>query len=256
MKTVFFTIISDSHYHGCRTDDFIKSFKRYHPDIDLVIFGQKEIDETFSLDHRVNFYNAKGTFAKKLYNDYELVVNIDADHIILDRMTEILEADYDVACPSNFNTWLNSGIRTQTHATGYGAISDKWLVHMDRYLQGGLIASTSKLFWDQYAHASIQTWEQFGHKENDVLNIMMTMLPYKLKVLDGDYVFSSPGFSCYYNCASLARERQMYIEDGKVWLDGKQVKCYHFARGGSVKPSYESLFSPEVVNFIKEKVLE
>lgn len=41
MKTVFFTIISDSHYHGCRTDDFIKSFKKFHPDIDLIVFGQK-----------------------------------------------------------------------------------------------------------------------------------------------------------------------------------------------------------------------
>ena len=96
MKTVFFTIISDSHYHGCRTDDFIKSFKKFHPDIDLVIFGQSDIDEMFASRPELNFYNSKATFAKKLYNDYDLVVNIDADHLIFDRLDEILLGDYDL----------------------------------------------------------------------------------------------------------------------------------------------------------------
>ena len=76
MKTVFYIIIGDSHYHGCRTDEFIKSFKTFHPDINLVVFGQKEIDETFANNPKLNFYNSKPTFAKKLYNDYDLVVNI------------------------------------------------------------------------------------------------------------------------------------------------------------------------------------
>lgn len=256
MRTVFYTIISDSHYHGCRTDDFIKSFKKYHPDIDLKVFGQKEIDQVFAKNPKLNFYNAKASFAKELYNDYDLVVNIDADHIILDRLDEILVGDYDVAAPANYNSWLNSGIKISTFTNVHGNIHENTIVPFERYLQGGLIASTSKKFWDEYEHACLKLSHMLGHKENDVLNLMMIMLPYKFKVLDGDYVYGSPAFNCYYNCASLSREKMMNIANDRVWLDGKQVKCYHFARGGSMKPSYEELFNTEVVHFIREKVLK
>lgn len=255
MKTVFFTIISDSHYHGCRTDDFIKSFKKFHPDVDLKVFNQKDIDSVFSNGVN-NFYNSKATFAKLLYDDYDLVVNIDADHIILDRLDEIIEGDYDVAAPANYNSWLNSGIKMATFTNSHGNIKEETIVPFEKYLQGGLIASTSKKFWDEYEHACLKMSHLLGHKENDVLNLMITMLPYKFKILDGDYVYSSPEFKSYYNCASLNREKQMFVDGDRVMLDGKPVKCYHFARGGVNKPTYSSLFSPAVVNFIQEKILK
>jgi hypothetical protein len=124
MKTVFYTIIGDSHYHGCRTDEFIKSFKMFHPDIDLIVFGQKEIDETFSSNPKLNFYNSKPTFAKKLYNDYDLVVNIDSDHLILNSLdfsinsfsvslfSGLLENKHTLFCPK---TKLDSKNKTMTN---------------------------------------------------------------------------------------------------------------------------------------------
>ena len=255
MKSVFFTIISDSHYAGCRTDDFIASFKKFHPDIDLVVFRQKEIDDIFNRTPGLTFYNAKATFAKQLVDKYDLVVNIDADHIILSNLTEILDADYDIAAPANYNQWLNSGIRIETFTNLHGPIHTGTIVPFENYLQGGLIASTSKKFWDDYESASMKIGHMLGHKENDVLNLLAYMLPYKLKVLDGSTRYGDETFTSYYNCASLGREGEMYVKDNKVWLDGKQVKCYHFARGGIQKPSYESLFSADVVTYIKEKVL-
>lgn len=255
MKAVFYTIISDSHYHGCRTDDFIRSFKKFHPDVDLVVFGQSEINRLFSRNPNLNFYNAKASFAKELYNDYDLVVNIDADHIILGRLDEILDGDYDVAAPANYNCWLNSGIKVSTFTNIHNNIKEDVLVPFEKYLQGGLVASTSKQFWDAYEHASLKVAHLLGHKENDVLNLLTLLLPYKFKILDGDFVYTSPTFKSYYNCASLNREKQMKVEEDKITLDGKQVKCYHFARGGIQKPAYKDLFSDEVVKFIQEKIL-
>jgi len=263
MKTVFFTIISDSHYHGCRTDDFIKSFKKFHPDIDLVIFGQSDIDEMFASRPELNFYNSKASFAKKLYNDYDLVVNIDADHLIFGRLDSILEGDYDVAAPSNYNAWINCSLETLTMCRGQvvppsvlsSGNTDTILVPENKYFQGGLIASTSKLFWDQYENACIKFSHFFGHYENDILNIVCHMLPYKVKVLEGDFIYTNPNFNSYYGCSSLGRENQVVVNNGRLELDGKPFKAYHFARGGRNKPTVAQLFTQEVDEFVKRNVL-
>lgn len=255
MKTVFYIIIGDSHYHGCRTDEFIKSFKTFHPDIDLVVFGQKEIDETFATNPKLNFYNSKPTFAKKLYNDYDLVVNIDADHLVFERMTEILKGDYEVAIPTNYNSWLNSGIGTNTFANTCGVFSSNTLIPYEKYIQGGLIASTSKQFWDQYEYASLNYSDLFGNKENDILNLLCHMLPYNVKVLEGHFEYTHPDFNCYYGCSSLGRENQIVVNNNRLELDGKPVKAYHFARGGKNKPHPNELFSQDVVNFIYKNIV-
>jgi len=255
MKACFYIIIGDSHWHGCRTPEFIKSFKKFHPDIDLIIFDQSHIDTTFATDKRLNFYNSKATFAKKLYNDYDLIVNIDADHLIFDRLDEILIGDYDIAFPTNFNSWLNSSIGTNSCANTCGIFSSSTLIPYEKYIQGGLIASTSKKFWDDYEFASLNYSDLFGNKENDILNLLCHMLPYKTKVLDGHFEYTHPEFNCYYGCASLDREKQIMVLDNKLMLDGKPVKAYHFARGGCNKPHPNELFSPEVVNYIYNEIV-
>jgi hypothetical protein len=254
MRTVFYTIISDSHYHGCRTDDFIKSFKKFHPDIDLVVFRQKEIDETFGSNPKLNFYNSKASFAKKLYNDYDLVVNIDADHLIFDRLDEILIGDYDVAAPANYNCWLNTGIGTNTFGNN-DIFSRGELVSHVNYLQGGLIASTSRKFWDEYEYMCLKASTLFGNKENDILNLIHLLLPYNFKVLDGDYDYRSENFKCYYGCASLGRENQVKLENDKLILDNKVMKAYHFARAGIEKIHPRQLFSSQVCDFIDSQIL-
>ena len=82
------------------------------------------------------------------------------------------------------------------------------------------------------------------------------MLPYKLKVLEGDFVFTSPNFTCYYGCASLGRENQVVVNNNRLELDGRPFKAYHFARGGSNKPLVSELFTQEVDEFVKRNVLD
>ena len=107
MKTVFFSIVDDNVYYPSGTHIFINSFKRFHPDIDLVVFRQDMIDKVFK-EKNINFYQAKPTFAKLLCDEYDLVVNIDCDHVITGRLEEILKGDYDIGCPWNFNDYENA----------------------------------------------------------------------------------------------------------------------------------------------------
>ena len=92
-KVVFFTFVSDDFYTPVGTPKLINSFKRFHPDIPLVVFRQDVIDVVFR-KYGLNFFNAKPAFAKLLADDYDLVVNIDADSVVLGRLDEIQADDY------------------------------------------------------------------------------------------------------------------------------------------------------------------
>lgn len=245
---VFYTIISSSHWAGCRTDEFIKSFKHFHPDVKLVIFGQDEIDLEFAKNQALNFYNCKAHFAKLLYNDYKLVVNIDADHLILGTLDSILEADYDVACPANYNIMANAKI--ESNKPNHGD-----LVTEIGFFQGGLIASTSKRFWDEYNEASLAHSHKYLHYENDILNILLYIVPYKVKYLDGAGLYTSPLFHSYYGCASLGQERKFNLVNNQIHCNNKPVKAYHFSWGGIKKRHPAQLFSKQVTDFIYSNIV-
>lgn len=209
MKTVFFTIVDDKHYYPEGTHIMVNSFKKFHPDIDLVVYRQDMIDKVFK-EKEINFYQAKPTFARLLADEYDLVVNIDADHVITGRLDEILKGDYDVGAPWNFNDYENSSFENITD---------------EMYLQAGIVASTSKFFWEYWETANKDAMK-YKRRENDILNLIVyNQLPeINLKIFDKD--------KDYYGCKSLGREPQFYIENDKLMCRGEQILAYHFARGG------------------------
>lgn len=209
MKTVFFTIVDDKLYYPVGTHIFINSFRRFHPDIDLVVFRQDMIDKVFK-EKGINFFQAKPTFAKLLTDKYDLVVNIDADHVITARLDAILAGDYDVGMPWNFNDYENASFDNITE---------------EMYLQAGIVASTNKKFWDVWEKANKDAMK-YLRKENDIVNLVIynQMPQLKLKIFDKE--------KDYYGCKSLGREPQFKIANDKLMCRGEQVFAYHFARGG------------------------
>ena len=209
-RVVFFTIVSDNFYYPCGTPKFINSFKRFHPDIDLVVFRQDMVDQVFK-ETGINFFTAKPVFAKLLTPNYDLVVNIDADSIVLGRLDEILEKDYDIGGVMNMNDYENRQIEN---------------ISVKQYLNAGLVASRNKQFWDIWEHENRNAFKYLC-AENDILNLVWYNNPIvnkmKRKVFD-----EKKG---YYGCKSLNREKECYLEDGKVMLRKEQVKVYHNAKG-------------------------
>lgn len=230
-RVVFFTFVSDNYYYPVGTFKMVNSFKRFHPDIDLVVFRQDMIDTVFE-KKGVNFYNAKPTFAKLLTPYYDLVVNIDADSVILGRLEEILKDDYEIGSVMNFNDYENRTIEN---------------VNEKMFLNAGLVASRNKEFWDIWEKANKGAMK-YVCKENDVMNLVIYNDPkvkkMKLKIFDEK--------KDYYGCKSLNREGEFYLEDGKVMCRGEQVFIYHHAKGGvSPKLEFDRMgFPPEVVSFM------
>jgi hypothetical protein len=215
MKTCFFTIIDDRTYYPGGTHILVNSFKRFHPDIDLIVFRQDMVDKVFK-EKNINFYQAKPTFAKLLVDKYDLIVNIDCDHVITGRLDEVLKGDYDVAFPWNFNDYENASFENITE---------------EMYLQAGMVASTNKDFWYVWAEANKDAMK-YLRKENDIVNLVVynQMPQLKLKILDKN--------KDYYGCKSLGREPEFYIENDKLMCRNEQVLAYHFARG-SVFPKLD-----------------
>jgi hypothetical protein len=208
-STCFFTIVDDNYYYPVGTHKFVNSFKRFHPDIDLIVFRQDMIDKVFK-EKGINFYMAKPTFAKLLTDQYDRVINIDADTVITGRLTEILDTEWDIGAVWNFNKYENSSVEEVTE---------------EQYVQAGLVGSSCKEFWD--------IWEEYNKKamdyrckENDTLNLVWyrELLDKKKLIWDKD--------KNYLGCKSLGQEKDMYMEDGELKLNGEVVKAYHHARGG------------------------
>ena len=233
MKKVAFTIVSDSYYYPVGTHTFVNSFVKFHPEIDLFVFRQDKIQEL--MKDGINFYNAKPTFAKLLYDNYDLVVNIDADTVITGRLTEVFDnVDYEVGAAWNKNDYEDAAFQNIT---------------AEMYLQAGMVASTSKKFWDLWEEEN-KLAHLFIRKENDTLNLVMYNneegKKLKLKIFDKK--------KDYYGCKSLGRELEFYIQDDKLMCRKEEVKAYHFAKGNVMpKLDFDSMdLTWEVKKWLKD----
>lgn len=228
---VFFTIVSDEYYYPVGTHILVNSFRKFHPNIDLVVFRQDMIDKVFA-EKGVNFYQAKPTFAKLLTDQYELVVNIDADTIILARLDEVLDWDYEVGGVWNFNDYENAELAD---------------IKADMYVQAGLVASRNPQFWDIWEEENKNAMT-FVRQENDVLNFIWYNHP-EVKKMKKVIFDKDEG---YMGCKSLGREGQFYMEGKKVMCRGEQVKAYHHAKGRQFpKLDFKNMgFQPEVTEYL------
>ncbi len=254
MTTCFFTVCDSQLQKGLPNSrnldfkGFINSFKRFHAEIPLIIF-----DETHLAKYGLNYLNAKATLGRVLSEEFDLVVNIDADHIVMDRLDEILNVDYDLAAPANFNQTDNLvGIKVSSGITGEA--NKNWLINEVEFLQGGLIASANRGFWQHYEYTTKKYYDKFHCYENDILNLVAYLYPYKVKVLDGHCDYRRPEHTQWFGCSIISKEKKCYIENGKIMLEGKLVKLYHFAHG-SAKKRYDQVFNEEVSKFIKENII-
>jgi hypothetical protein len=248
MKICFFTFVTESYSQYIEFDLFEKSFKHFHPDIPLFVLRDKEIESLKQQNSSLDMYNIKATAAKTFYDEYDLVVNIDADHFIFSRLDEIISGDYDVACPSNVNNYENVDIFINTYQNNmYNVVAS------DQYVQAGLIASTSKQFWNAFETSSIKHAQHMTCKDNDVLNLVLQFGNYKFKLLDGDWLPASSSRNSFYGCSSLSLEHLTTIINNIPCINGVPLKCYHVARG-HIKPKFKDIFNTEIVNWFYDTI--
>jgi len=244
MKTCFFTWITKNFKNSIVDfDGFLKSYKKYYHDIDLIIFEDESLKNIYKDNPWIYSDNCKATLAKKLYNQYDLVICVDSDFYFFGRSEEILLGDYDLGACANYNCWLNTKLNKQ-QIEGV----DIPEVSYEKYFQAGLIASTNKNFWDEYEYYSKLLARKLPTRDNDVLNYIIYSKNYKTKVFDGDLDYRSPNFKKFFNCSSLGNEQNIILKNNQLYLFDKQVISYHVARGNNGPNGVKKLRPNELFN--------
>ena len=238
-RIVFCSHCSDEKRIFFGADKLIASIKYFHPEIPFIMMGNKEIEEEIKKDPTLNFCTLNPTMSIRLAKDYDIVVHFAADSMLVDRLDELINGDYDIASVRN-NDDSNNGV------------SERYL-NIPVYLNAGLVASTKIDFWEEWIERNKNEAKNFKWQEQDIMNQIFYSGKYNTKLLDPveenlHYGFSSPFYTW----------RNLKIKNDHLYLNNKKVKILHHAAGGdSPRLQFEKLCDKNTCkwleNIYKEK---
>ena len=237
-KICAYSFADDKHMPDAEL--MLKSFKKFCPDVEMKFYGQGYLEKIHYERIPGFWYKSTSFFAKDLLKDYDLALQINADSIITGPLDDIFNNTvYDVACVMNNN-------RTDPPITVFN-------VPANMYVNCGLVAMRSREFaehwWDL---CNRYYFEQFPMREQDLLNIMIHYGNYNIMNLDGA--------DRWYGVVNRGEWMRFELKDGKLVcppdpgynLTEKQVCVIHAAGGDVRKWNWNTQFTPEVVNYLKE----
>lgn len=256
MKPVAFcTHVSDDWYIPGGAKKLEQSAKYFHPEIPFYTFKSDTIKKLFESDSSITWFTINPHISIKLADEYELVVHFDADSIIVDRLDELLENDYEVAGVRNNNDRGLAGAQNHPCLVQQKNGYIEPVVDALNYVNAGLIASRNKNFWLDWITANKKAATLFHQYEQDILNKIIALNRYKFKLLDP---ISAP---VYYGLASQYGTNNLHwqswnhvkLKNNKLYLDGKQIKVFHQAGGSGVFPKlqFDNLFKPDIAKYLK-----
>lgn len=269
MKTTFCTLATGEYYSQGGTGNLIKSAAKFHPDIPFIVFSDAEIEaihsryidlvEQMSLElppeirpeppyrlPEMGFYHA--LIGKLLSEEFDLIIYIDCDSLIVAPLTEVFSEDYEIACVRNIADNGKAG-KFDCQVDGLDAL---------KYVNGGFTACRRKDFWSHWALLNLKFNFETHFAEQYTLNVLFHSGIYKTLLLD------SIEKDVYYGNASTYGEvthwdswQRIVIDGDLLKLDNKTIKILHEA-GGTHLPKMDldsDLLPRGVSQWIKERIL-
>lgn len=222
------------------------SFESFHPEVPFFIFS---LDDEKKVCGKVVAYPAEKphttsrlAFMKKLLDDFLTVIFFDVDVVVAGRLTEFLEADYDVAGSLNVPASMEAVSRFSS-VWSVRDMAAKWDGYS--YLNAGVMAVTNKQFVEDWQHLMRHPLaNRLGCQL--AFNWIAKNGRYNLKIVDEEDV--------YYNERSRDYWDTISIKDGKLFCNNRQLKVLHWAGGtGSLRDNLSAkMFSQEVREFLNK----
>ena len=211
-------------------DDMIRSFKKFNPKEEIIIFGQDRIDTI-----RSAFSTPQ--FASELCGEYKSIVQINADIIVTGSFDHMFnDSTFDVGVVKNNNRVDNYTV---------------WGLPSENYYNCGFVFMQSEEFIRHWLSLCLSPF--FAHyqfKEQDLLNILCHYGNYNVRCFDTD--------SKVNGLAILSEWDRLIVKDNKLVLPASdynktewEVSMVHFA-GGDNKSNVWDIVNPEVAEFLRE----
>ena len=244
MKVAFCTHVSDNWFYSVGADKLTKSINKIHPEIDFYCFGDKQLNELFSIHPNVNWNTVHPFVTYQLIDDYDMVVHFDADSMVVGKLDELLNEsnlEFDIIGVRNNNDYNRAG--KDHYITNPGLDPQK-------YLNAGLVAVTNKLFLEDWMKRNIAYGNDMPFQEQSVLNEIASN--WKTKIID------PIESNVHYGTSNLYGERTHWdswgsikIINNELILNNKKVKVLHHAGGHHTINKLDfNLFNNEIKQYL------
>ena len=263
-------------------DCCLKSFKKWHPDIDMVYINDNNLEEYLTMFGNPKLINSsvaqKFVIAHEVAKYYKVdkLIILDIDTITCARFTEMLEDnDNDILASLNYNIQD----KTEYFETPFYTLEfeDGTTIQDSANLNSGIICFNNIKALERCVELMLEHPNEFGEQGafNELVWVEQT---YKTRVLDGPYPvsdvvynvrakgvnYTNHIFDLALNSPSQAPISHYYVKENKLFThDHKHIKVWHIAEGlhGRPKEDFDrlthlyktKLFNVETLKFLKEK---
>lgn len=233
---------------------FKKSLRKFHSEEELPLYEVQgeELQALLKQDPHF-FYRQKPVIAERLIKEYECVIGMDCDQLVLGDLSYIWKTtDYDVATVMNFN---------RADAEVYPLVGG-WGILPIEYFNCGLVVMRSEKFVKDWKGLCFSPqFERMQYREQDLLNAICYFGNYNVRCLDhGDGLAD---MNAWWGMVSKGEWTRAILKNKKIIVPkgegdtpfpvrDMELKVLHWGGGtGSVeKMNYRTRFNDEIVEFI------
>lgn len=256
MKVAFCTHVSDDWYIPGGARNLERSFRYFHPDIEFITFKSKDLDPMFKAGW--NWVTMNAAITATIAKNYELIIHMDADSLVVSKLDEVLEANYWTAGVRNNNDLGLAGAMGSAVGLGKKGGVNQGVAPKD-YWNAGFIASTDPSFWDLWKERNKREAEQYPFYEQDILNLIVkehraSKVCRTLDPIEGKLYYGlSSHFQTQEDKSHWGSWKKINMDGQRLMLNGKQIKVLHQAGGsGLPKMDIDRFFVGDVNRFLKE----
>lgn len=247
LKTVMFSIATDpknlEYYEMMKN-----SLKKFHPDIPLILYNAEKVKKYSDIDKSWS-YRATPSIMNELKDEYDLIIQVNADQIITGPLDYVLEGNYDMGVVYNWN---------RVDPKRYGSVSVLDIPSYYYYNLGFIAVRSKRLIknWKKLAYS--YHFMNYRYREQDLLNIMAYYGDYKVRCFD-EYDPKTK-YSAWHGLRSKGEWHKCIMRDGKMILPAsiegyperdKEIKILHWAAGSDgIKMNYRTYFSKECITYL------
>lgn len=250
---IFITIADEKNLKMAKQLE--NSFKKFHPDIPFEILTGKDLQAYLEQDKNF-FYRATPILGEKYLKEYELVVKMDSDSLVLGDISYIWKTkDYDIGTVINWNRY---------DPQRFGFVQFQGVLPVE-YMNCGLVAMRNEKFvHDWKVICFTPQFDRLSFKEQDILNAMIYYGNWNIRCFD--HMDKIGGNEAWWGLVGKLEWSRAELRGEKIVVPkgfgttpfppiDTELKVVHMA-GGQPKESWAKFFNNEVMKRINYLISE